>query len=328
MQKNLCYILFIVLLLSACSQTERSTSVIQVIRYDKWQYEATIMNSFLALQKMNTEAPQMTKLLYEEVLTIGDANDPNINTRFTEFFADPFLTKLTEDCEQQFPDLSKIEKQLSHGFGLLQKEIPELRIPKIYSIISALNQSIVVGDSILAFSLDKYMGKDYEPYQRYYYPHQSRNMTPDRIALDCFKYYLLGNFPYCPKIGKHSLYQFIMYRGKIGWIVKKLLNYKHSNADLLGYSIEEIEWCETHRDEVRTWLFQTPLLQRKDPMTIRMLTQPNPSPNINEKDLPPLFGIWIGMELIDNYMLKHPQTTIKQLLEKTDFEDAYATLQF
>ncbi len=330
MYRHLFVILCAVLLLSACRQTESNTSHVhvQVIRYDKWQYEATVMNSFLALQKMNTEAPQMTKLLYEDVLMLGDANTPEMNARFTEFFADTFLVRLSEDCEARFEHLDDIEEGLSHGFNLLKSEIPELRIPQVYSIVSALNQSIVVGDSILAFSLDKYMGTDYAPYQRYYYPHQLRNMDASRIVLDCFKYYLLGNFPFTWEEGHRTLYDMIMYRGKIGWIVKKMLREKHPNTYLLGYSEEETRWCEENREQIKTWLFQTQLLRSTDPMTIRMLTTPDPNPNLNDQSLPPLFGVWIGLELVDRYMAKHPEMTIRQLLEKKHFDDAIPTLDF
>lgn len=45
----------------------------------------------------------------------------------------------------------------------MKKEVPALFVPHFYAQIAALNQSVVVGDSILGFSIDKYMGADY-PY--------------------------------------------------------------------------------------------------------------------------------------------------------------------
>ena len=52
------------------------------------------------------------------------------------------------------------------------------------------NQSVVVGDSILGFSIDKYMGADYPLYKRFYYDYQCRSMEPDRIVPDCFTCYV------------------------------------------------------------------------------------------------------------------------------------------
>ena len=39
------------------------------------RYEYVTMNSFSALQKMNTDYPQVTKLLIEDVLAIGEVDD-------------------------------------------------------------------------------------------------------------------------------------------------------------------------------------------------------------------------------------------------------------
>ena len=53
-----------------------------------------------------------------------------------------------EDAGEKFKDVSSLEQRLTQGFSNLKKEIHELPVPQIYTQISALNQSIVVGDSI------------------------------------------------------------------------------------------------------------------------------------------------------------------------------------
>lgn len=60
-----------------------------------------------------------------------------------------------------------IEKKLTKGFKQLKKEVPSLPVPHFYAQLSALNQSVVVGDSIVGFSIDKYMGADYPLYKRF-----------------------------------------------------------------------------------------------------------------------------------------------------------------
>ena len=42
-------------------------------------------------------------------------------------------------------------------------------IPMIYTQISAFNESIVLSDSVLGISLDKYMGEDYPLYKRFFF---------------------------------------------------------------------------------------------------------------------------------------------------------------
>lgn len=77
------FILLGVVVLSAC-HTDRwkddpSDNVdIRIFRYDRLQYEATVLNSLLAWQKMNTEWSHATRLLIEDVLEIGSVDQPDI----------------------------------------------------------------------------------------------------------------------------------------------------------------------------------------------------------------------------------------------------------
>lgn len=186
------FILLSVIVFSACHSDERkddfSFTGIKIARYDRLQYEATVQNSFFSLQRMNTEFAQETRLLVEDVLDLGAVNMPDINERLCAYFSDTILVHLMEDVEANFKNMDRFEKKLALGFRHLKREIPELPVPRIYTQISALNQSVVVGDSVLGISLDKYMGAEYPLYKRYYYANQRRSMSPEYIVPDCFTF--------------------------------------------------------------------------------------------------------------------------------------------
>ena len=84
-----------------------------------------------------------------------------------EYYADTTLLVLIQDAEEKFKDMGWIEKKLTKGFKQLKKEVPSLPVPHFYAQLSALNQSVVVGDSIVGFSIDKYMGADYPLYKTF-----------------------------------------------------------------------------------------------------------------------------------------------------------------
>ncbi|MCD7849188.1 MAG: hypothetical protein LUH63_05295 [Parabacteroides sp.] len=48
--------------------------------------------------------------------------------------------------------------------------------------VSGFNQNVLVGDSLLSISIDKYLGEEYPLYQEFFYDFQSRLMTPGHIA--------------------------------------------------------------------------------------------------------------------------------------------------
>ena len=80
MMRKIIFILVVCLVaLSSCQWDGKSGNTadvdVRVARYDRLQYEYVTMNSFSALQKMNTDYPQVTKLLIEDVLAIGEVDD-------------------------------------------------------------------------------------------------------------------------------------------------------------------------------------------------------------------------------------------------------------
>lgn len=82
--RKIIFILVVCLVaLSSCQWDGKSGNTadvdVRVARYDRLQYEYVTMNSFSALQKMNTDYPQVTKLLIEDVLAIGEVDDMKIN---------------------------------------------------------------------------------------------------------------------------------------------------------------------------------------------------------------------------------------------------------
>lgn len=320
---RLLFILSCIIALASCrAGGEEGDSMpdkdIKVFRYDRLQYEAAAMNSVSALQKMNLDCPQATRLLIEDVLSLGKVDEPGINERLCAYYSDSTLLMLMEDASEKYKDMSELERKFTEGFRRLRKDIPRLTVPRVYSQVSALNQSVVVGDSLLGFSIDKYMGADYPLYQKYYYDYQRRSMDSDRILPDCFTFYLLSLYPFQWSPGHRSLFDVIMYRGKISWVARRALG-MDSDADMLGYTAEEAAWCRKYGTTLWHWMEEQHHLGSTDPMVIRAYTHADPSMVFRGERIPPFIGIWVGMQLTEKYMKQHPQVGVEQLLELTDF---------
>lgn len=304
---------------------QKSTDV-EVVRYDKLLFEYVELNSFSALQKMNTEHLQATKFLIEDILRLGQVSDNNINAKLKSYFSDPTLCTLMKDASTKFEDMEPIEKQLSLGFKNLRKEVPEIKIPAVYSQISALNESVIVGDSLLGFSIDKYLGEDYPLYKRFFYDYQCRSMKPERIVPDCFTFFLLSEYPF-PTEGNRTLLDFIIHDGKIQYVVSKILDIK-SFEKTLGYSTAEIEWCKNNKKAIWDYMVQNGHLYATDPMIIRHYTKSAPYTAFFGENSPAMLGTWMGVLLVDSYMKHHKDVSIKDLLEMTDYQTLLAESKF
>lgn len=325
--RNILITILCLLVLSACRDDRQkdfflSDGKIKIHRYDRLQFEASAMNSITAMQKMNMNFPNATKILIEDVLVLGSVDSENINDKLCKYYSDSSLVNLMMDVEEKYKDLSSYEEKLTDGFKKLKKEIPTFVVPVVYSQISALNQSIVVGDSLLGISLDKYMGKDYPLYKKYYYSYQRESMTPDRIIPDCISFYLSSLYPFAWEDDHRTLFDVMIYKAKIAWITEKVLGANKPGVSALGYTDEEIDWCKENKKSFVAWMKKSGHMDSTDPMIIRAYILPMPN-RVLKDFVPPMIGIWIGMQYIDEYMSRNSDVTIKQLLDNNDYDEMF-----
>lgn len=208
------------------SSDDKQETRVTVERYDRIESLYLKTGDYAALQQMNTVYPQQTRTLIEDVLRIGQVNDPEISVKFLGFFQDSVLQTLIASAEQQYANMDDIDRELTDAFGRLSEMIPGLEIPQVYAQIGSLDQSVIVGHGTLGISLDKYLGKDYPLYLREdfgYSERQRRVMTRENIVPDCIGFFLLSLYP-LPGDHEPTQLERDMHMGKVQWVVNKAMD--------------------------------------------------------------------------------------------------------
>lgn len=191
-------------------------------RYDRLESRYLTTGDFSALQQMNIDYPMETRTLVEDVLQLGEVNDPEINSKFLNFYQDTVLQSLIADVELQYANMSDVDRQLEMAFKRLAKLVPGIKYPVVYSQIGALDQSVVIGNGSIGISLDKYLGRDYPLYKKYYTSQQRQLMSREYIVPDAMSFYLLSIFPLkdhesCSQTERDA------HMGKVLWVVNNIL---------------------------------------------------------------------------------------------------------
>ena len=160
--RNLLYILLLCIIgLSSCnlkvgdSGKEDKQLLVEAKRFDQLESRYLTTGDFSALQNMRTEYPQETRALIEDVLELGDIDEVGINSKLLKFYQDTLLQHVIADIEEQYSDFSDINSELSSAFKRMQKLLPGIDIPEIYTQIGAFNQSIILNRNAIGISLDK-----------------------------------------------------------------------------------------------------------------------------------------------------------------------------
>lgn len=169
---------------------EKPSATMTIDRYDRLLDEYVSLGSYTALHRMNTQYPVETKLLIEDVLELGNVDEPDVEKRLRYYYLDSTVQVLLDEVHRQYSDLSDLEADFDHVFHQLKQQDPSFRTPHVYTQISCLNQSIVVGDTLIGISLDKYLGADFPLYLEYYSEEQRAQMNRSAIVSDAISAYM------------------------------------------------------------------------------------------------------------------------------------------
>ncbi len=199
-----------------------SIASINIDRFDVLQHSYVMNCDYSALQQMSLTYPTETRTLIEDVLQIGKATDMSINADLLQFYQDTTLAQLAHDAEVAYEDMSDVEHNLRTAFTTLHQMLPQLPLPSFYAQIGALQQSIIVNDTRIGISLEKYLGTDYPLYMRYYSPSQRAMMTRQHIVADCLSFYLLSRYG-LNAFDMRQQWERDVYIAKIQWVANRCM---------------------------------------------------------------------------------------------------------
>jgi hypothetical protein len=216
---------------------DAQSPLMEVVRYDRLEYRYLTTGDFSALQEMNTEYPIETRTLIEDVLKLGTATDPEINTKLLKFYQDTTLQTLIADAETMYAQMDDLNQELNSSFTRLKRWFPDMELPQVYSQISSLDQSIVVGNDAVGISLDKYLGTDYAIYHNFYSDDQMQTMSREYIVPDCLCFCLLSIYP-LEDFESSEQWERDLHMGKIMWVANRALGKRFFKTDAVA-RIEE-----------------------------------------------------------------------------------------
>ncbi|MBR1469239.1 MAG: gliding motility protein GldB [Prevotella sp.] len=177
------------------AEDDKADETLAIERFDRLQCRYFTTGDYAALQQMNTQYPTETRTLIENFLQLGEVNDPDINSRLLSFYQDSVLQQVLSEVQLQYADMSDVSQSLSNAFQKMRRLMPNVPTPHVYTQIGALSQSIIVSDTVIGISLDKYLGEDYQPYAPFFDEEERQTMTRANIVPDCVLFYLLSVFP-------------------------------------------------------------------------------------------------------------------------------------
>ena len=249
----------------------------------------------------------------------GDINDPSYRNSLLSEVNNPLNKVLMEDRDKFGFEDKKLKQEVNRVLSYYQYYYPNDCFAEVYTFVSGLHVSmdpILLDDSSIVISIDKYYGKEYPVYkQTGYHSYQTQNMTHEFFPVDLARYIALNRFENLST--GVTLLETMIYLGKIEYFIEAM-NPGLSESLLMGFKDSQMDYCERNEKRVWTYLVEKELLYSKDMMEIKNYTENRPFISSVEKDSPGRMGVWFGKKIIKEYMEKE-SVSLQDLMKETDY---------
>ncbi len=256
---------------------------------------------------------------YSSVIGLGDLSDEKWKSAFILFATDLRNLELWDEVKRVWPDTEGLRQELESAFKHYLHYFPGKTVPEVISCISVFNNSIIVDDSLLMISLDRYLGEDSEYYPPLgIYSYQARKMTPDYAASDCIYAWAATEWDYSSAgYGTKTLLNSMLHEAKLVYFTKRMMP-ALPDTILFGYTGRQMEFCRANEGMIWEYLVSKDLLFSTDGFLIRKFTGEAPFTSYFTEESPGRAVVWTGFRIIERYMNNNPDVTMQELMSMTD----------
>lgn len=256
---------------------------------------------------------------YSEVIGIGDPSDAKWKSSFVLFATDLQNLALWDDVKRVWPSTLPLEKGLGDAFRHYLYYFPDASVPEVIACISVFNNSIIIDDSLLMVSLDRYLGADSK-----YYPalgifeYQSRKMTPDYTVSDCMYAWASTEWDYRDMdYGTRNLLSSMIHEAKLLYFTRSMLPAVPDTV-LFGFRKRQLDFCKENEGRIWEYLVSKDLLFSTDGFLIRKFTGEAPFTSYFSEEAPGRAVVWTGFRIIERFMRNNPRVSLSELMKMTN----------
>jgi gliding motility-associated lipoprotein GldB len=232
----------------------------------------------------------------------------------------PLWRELYGEVQKKYADFKPVNEDLNLLFKHIKYYFPKTKTPKVITIISEMdyNNKAIYADSLVIISLELYLGKEHKFYQFPNYIKQ--NLEQGQIMPDLVSSFSIRKI--APVSEKNLLSQMV-YFGKQLYL-KDLLLPDYSDADKMGYTAEQVKWCQENESYMWRYFIEKEMLYSDDQKLLPRFINAAPFSKFYleiDNDSPGRVGAWIGWQMVRSYM-KNNDVPIADLL-KTDAKEIF-----
>lgn len=261
---------------------------------------------------------------YSEFILNNPRNLPDsiMHYRMMRFALDPTMRQFYEAESALYggDKFNPYMDEILDAFAHYSYYFPEEPIPTLFLFQSGFNYKIVPNDTLLGIGLEWYIGSDNDLIKKLspqaFPQYEKDKMKPDYLVVDAVKGFLKVKYQSYEQMD--NLLSVMVFYGKIMYITDALLHAK-PDAVKMNYTEQEWAWAEQNEKQIWTYLAENNLLFTNNLKEISQWVNDGPFTTGLPQESPSRIGIYIGWQMVSQYMRKHPDTRLNELLKLEDY---------
>ncbi len=292
---------------------------IEIVRFGNELFSLQLKDTLNEISKLSNKHPDFFNLFTYRIIRVGGIGDEQFPKLLAQFVTDTMILNVKCLVDSEFSDFRKIEGQLNKAFKYYQYHFPDKNLPTIYTYVSGFNQSVVTAENIIGISLDKYLGRDCAYYKQLSTTPQYKilNMHKEKLVPDVV--YAWGSSDFGAADKATNLMQNMILKGKLMYFVDALLPDVHDSLKI-GFTTKQLEFCRNNEAQMWDYLVEKKLLFSTNRMDIVRYINDGPTTSGFPRQSPARAAIWIGWQIVRQYMEKYPEITLKELMLNSDYQ--------
>jgi hypothetical protein len=310
-------------LLSACKPDKLDVDVsdikvpeVKFMRFEKEFFSITPQNVSEKTTELGSKYGSFYHMFVNTIKGRGMPDDTNsllafvLNKDMHDAFMETQKKITNQDIEQLERDMTECTRRFHYFF-------PKRKLPKKFTTcMSGFDYNYAYPDSVMAVSLEMYLGSDDPFYKMLQWPnYQVRVLSKEYMLTDMVRGWLITEFDNGEPV--NDLIHNMLFYGRILYACDALLPDVHDSIKI-GYTKAQMNYCDTYEKNLWGFFAENNRLYENNMKTITEFTSDGPFTSAISKECPPRIAMWTGWQIVRSYMKNNGSVSVEELMNEKD----------
>lgn len=302
---------------------KKEIGAIKIHRFDEALEAFDTAQFEMSEKKIMQDYPQLFPFYVEELMGLGtiSTGEMHYKSYFNLFKAGEYHA-LYDSCQKVYKQLDDVEREMTAAFSHYHYYFPQRKIPQVYAMIISPNgnfpAAFTFDDNRIGVNLFCYLGEHFSFYNGIYDNYWKKWLKREYMVRNCmlttYNAYERSN------TGTGELIYEMIEAGKKMYFLDCVMP-ELSDEIKIGYTKEQLTWCEENEKEIWKFFTENKLLYSLDVTDIKRYTMEGPTTPGMPDASPGMVGTWVGWQIVKKYMRDEKYPDLDKLLYKTSAKE-------